>query len=60
MWKRLSHPKNTTVHNRLDARRYKGCIVVSSSLTLTTTDYEKNILVFLVDMELSRNSLDEN
>ena len=25
MWKRRSHPKDTTVHNHLDARRYKGC-----------------------------------
>ena len=33
--KRVSHPKNTTVHKHLDARSYKGCIVTSSSLVLT-------------------------
>ena len=36
MWKRSSHPKDTTVHNHLDARSYKGYIVTGSSPVLTT------------------------
>lgn len=34
--KKVSHPKNTTAQKHLGARSYKGCIVASSNLVLTT------------------------
>jgi hypothetical protein len=39
--KTVSHPENTTVHKHLDARSYKGCIVIGSNPVLTT--WERSI-----------------
>ena len=34
--KKVAHPENATVHNHLDARSHKGCIVAGSNPVLIT------------------------
>ena len=51
MWKRSSHPKDTTVHNHLDARSYKGYIVTGSSPVLTTKKPSAKRLVWNEDRD---------
>jgi hypothetical protein len=41
--KKVSHPKNTTVHKLLDARSYKGCIVAGSNPVLTTQGFSISV-----------------
>ncbi len=52
--KMVSHPKNATVHKHLDARSYKGCIVIGSSPVLTSKIYiMKDTLLTVLSTVLS-------